>query len=71
MFLSYHSKIYGKTISEYIVKPGGWSETSNVGCFFNLFTECVDETDFGRLIINLPNVIGDPLWYNYTVMNQI
>ena len=42
-----------------------------MGCFFIWSAECVEETDFGRLIISLSNEIGKPLWYNYTVKNQM
>ena len=38
--------------------------------FFISFTESVEETDFGQLIISLSNESGNPLWYNYTVKGQ-
>ena len=43
---------------EYIAKQGGWSETSNLGCFFIWSTDCVEETDFGQLIISLLMRLG-------------
>ena len=70
--MSNQSKIsqMGKNISEYIAKREDWSETSSLGCFFILPTKCVEETNFGQLIISLSNEVGNALWYNCTVKGQ-
>ena len=47
--LSFKNFSNRKIIAEYIVKRGGWSETSNLGCFSIWSTECVEEADFGQL----------------------
>ena len=64
--------LYGKAISEYMVKWGGWSKTANFGCFFiwSTNTNCIEETDFGQLITSLSNENENQLWYNCTVKSQ-
>ena len=37
----------------------------NLGCLFIWPTECVEETDFGQLMISSLNEIGNSLWCNY------
>ena len=67
LYLSYVFKLSvknlskGRTISEYLVRWGGLSVTSNLGCFFIWSTECIEETAFGKLIICFLNKIGNPL----------
>ena len=46
---------YGKTISEYNLKQGGWNKTPNFGCFFIWCIECVEKKDFVQLITSMSN----------------
>ena len=77
LYLSYVFKLSaknfsnGRTISEYLVRWGGWSVTSNLGCFFIWSAEYIEETAFGKLIICLLNKIGNPLRCNNPVRVKI
>ena len=44
-----------------IVKWRCWREISNFGCFFIWSTECVEETDFGQLIVSQLKETENPL----------